>query len=128
MYFSCISKKSTVVSKSSTEAEYHAIGLVLAELSWVKYLLHELKATALNVVMLSANPILHSRTKHIELDIYFVREKVQQKQIMVSHVSPKNQVADLLTKPFAKSHFLLLSLELKISELPLSLPRVIEVI
>lgn len=65
----------------------------IAEISWLKSLLSELgifiyKAPVLHcdnlsTVLLSENPILHSRTKHIELDIYFVREKFQQGLIQV---------------------------------------------
>ena len=54
---------------------------------------------------LCSNPVNHSRMKHISLDYHFVREQVQSKQIQVSHVSTKDQVADLLTKPLPKLKF-----------------------
>ena len=54
-------------------------------------------------VMLTANPILHARTKHLELDLHFVREKALRKEIMVSHIPASNQVADGLTKPITSS-------------------------
>ena len=40
----------------------------------------------LSIVLLSANPVLHARSKYIELDLYFVHEKVIQKVIDVRHV------------------------------------------
>lgn len=78
------SKKQPVVSRSSTEAEYRSLALVVAEVSWLRGLLNELVISQcpeppiifcdnMSAVLLVANPVLHSRTKHIELDIYYVR-------------------------------------------------------
>lgn len=44
--------------------------------------------------------------KHIELDLYFVKEKVQSNQVSISYISAKDQVADILTKPLSKASFL----------------------
>lgn len=126
---SWMSKKQAVVSRSSTEAEYRSLALVVAELTWLKSLLSELffpcskeppivYCDNLSTVMLSANPILHSRTKHVELDLYFVREKVQQKLISVCHISAKDQIADALTKPLPKSQFHHLRSKLRVSNPP----------
>lgn len=102
------SKKQQVVSRSSTEAEYRSIAATAADISWIQSLLHELQHPAtstplilcdnLSVVLLSANPILHSRTKHFELDLYFVRDKVQQQQLLIHHIPSSEQTADILTK------------------------------
>ena len=46
---------------------------------------------------MSANPILHARTKHIELDLYFVHEKVM-KELDIRHISSQDHIADILTK------------------------------
>lgn len=129
---SWISKKQPVVSRSSTEAEYRALALVVAELLWVQALFRELCLPQpssppivfcdnMSTVMLSANPILHSRTKHLELDLFFVREKVQQGSIHVTHISSKDQIADILTKPLPKSQFLFLRSKLNVQSSPLSL-------
>jgi hypothetical protein len=77
------SRRQTTVSRSSAEAEYRAVATTVAESWWVWQLLQELHrpietATIVycdNViaVYLSANPVHHRRTKHIELDIHFVR-------------------------------------------------------
>lgn len=56
-------------------------------------------------MLLSANPVQHARTKHIELDLYFVREKVLQGTITVKHVPSTNQVADVSTKAISSSRF-----------------------
>ena len=84
------------MSRSSAEAEYHAVANAAAECIWLRQLLRELhtpilKATVafcdnVSVVYLSANPVNHKRTKHIELDVHFVREKVAVGQCKVLHV------------------------------------------
>ena len=51
-----------------------------------------------SAVYLSANPVQHRRTKHIELDIHFVREKVALGDVRVLHVPSSSQFADIFTK------------------------------
>lgn len=51
------------------------------------------------------NPVMHSRTKHIELDVIFVREKVLAKSLSIPHILTHEQVADILTKAFFKQRF-----------------------
>ena len=47
---------------------------------------------------MTANPVHHKRTKHIEIDIHFVREKVALGEIRVLHVPSSHQFADIMTK------------------------------
>ena len=54
----------------------------------------------LGATFLSANPVFHARTKHIEIDFYFVRERVASKQLDVRFISSKDQIADGFTKTF----------------------------
>jgi hypothetical protein len=51
-----------------------------------------------SAIYLSGNPVQHQRTKHIEMDIHFVREKVARGQVRVLHVPSKHQIADIFTK------------------------------
>ncbi|KAL8096904.1 hypothetical protein AgCh_030112 [Apium graveolens] len=79
-------KRQATLSRSSAEAEYHGVANVVAESCWLRNLLHELhcpikKATIVycdnvSAIYLSGNPVHHQRTKHIEMDIHFVHEKV----------------------------------------------------
>ncbi|GJS38075.1 retrovirus-related pol polyprotein from transposon TNT 1-94 [Tanacetum coccineum] len=80
--------KQRTVSRSSTEAEYKAFADTVAELTWLQALLNELGIHSsstpilwcdnLGATYLSANPIFHARTKHVEIYYHFVREKVAQ--------------------------------------------------
>jgi len=53
----------------------------------------------ISATYLSANPIFHRRTKHVEVDYHFVRERVASRQLDVCFISSKDQVADIMTKP-----------------------------
>lgn len=59
----------------------------------------------IDATYLSANPIFHSRMKHLALDYHFVREQVQAKMLRVSHISSADQLADALTKPLPRARF-----------------------
>ncbi|XP_071676858.1 uncharacterized protein [Lolium perenne] len=101
-------RKQATVSRSSTDAEYKALANATAELIWVEALLMELgvklrqKPTLwcdnLGATFLSVNLVFHARTKHIEIDFHFVRERVARNQLAVRFVSSNDQVADGFTK------------------------------
>lgn len=102
------SKRQTTVSRSSAEAEYRAVANAVAETCWLRQLLHELhapptKATLVycdnvSAVYLSTNPVQHQRTKHVEIDLHFVRKKVAIGSVRVLHVPTTSQYADIFTK------------------------------
>ncbi|RVW19932.1 Retrovirus-related Pol polyprotein from transposon RE1 [Vitis vinifera] len=85
--------KQKVVSRSSTESEYRGLANAAAELTWIQSLLKELFVPLfqppvlycdnLSTTYLAANPVLHSRAKHVEIDYHFVRERVLQKTLDV---------------------------------------------
>jgi hypothetical protein len=56
-------------------------------------------------VYLSNNPVQHQRTKHVEIDLHFVREKVAIGQVRVFHVPTTSQFADVFTKGLPSSVF-----------------------
>ncbi|GJY48090.1 ribonuclease H-like domain-containing protein [Tanacetum coccineum] len=96
------------LSRSSAEAEYRGVANAVAETCWLRNLLRELHtplSTAtivycdnVSAVYLSSNPVQHQRTKHIEIDIHFVRDLVTTGHIRVLHVPSRYQYADIFTK------------------------------
>ncbi|GJR57142.1 hypothetical protein Tco_1499304 [Tanacetum coccineum] len=65
---------------------------------------------------LSKNPILHSRTKHIEIHHHFLRDNVQKGNISIEKISSEDNIADILTKPLKREPFNLLRLGLDLME------------
>ncbi|MCH84337.1 copia-type polyprotein [Trifolium medium] len=59
-----------------------------------------------STVAMAHNPVLHARTKHIEINLFFVREKVLNKQLEVVHIPDIDQTADIFTKPLPSTKFL----------------------
>lgn len=59
---------------------------------------------------------MFSRTKHKEIDLFFVREKVLAKQLSVVHIPGSDQWADVLTKPLSTAKFLLMRSKLNVVE------------
>ncbi|KAF5452084.1 hypothetical protein F2P56_027118 [Juglans regia] len=103
------SKKHNTISRSSAESEYRAMAAVVCELTWVLYLLTDLRITIgtpttlycdnIAAMHIAANPVFHERTKHIELDCHLVRDKILAGQVKIAHVFSSAQLADLLPKP-----------------------------
>ena len=103
------------MSRSSTEAEYKALANATAEIIWVQSTLKELGVQSkqapclwcdnLGATYLSTNPVFHVRTKHIEIDFHFVRERVAQKQLDIRFVHSRDQLADGFTKPLPTRRF-----------------------
>jgi histone deacetylase 1/2 len=103
------SRKQPTVSRSSTEAEYKALADGTAETMWIQSVLKELGVFLssppvlwcdnLGATYLTANPVFHARTKHIEINFHFVREKVALGALDVRFISTGDQLADVFTKP-----------------------------
>ncbi|KAG8476370.1 hypothetical protein CXB51_033259 [Gossypium anomalum] len=109
------SKKQQVVSRSTAEAEYRSLAAATSDAAWLTSLLTELKLSSVDppkvwcdnssTVAVAANPVLHSKFKHVEIDLFFVREKVANRELVVGEVPACDQVADFLTKLFSVSFF-----------------------
>ena len=84
------------MARSSAEAEYKALALAPKEVVWLQSLLKELGVKVEDILVLwcdnmganslASNPMFHARTKHIEVDVHFVREKVLAKEVEVRFV------------------------------------------
>lgn len=72
-------------------------------------------------IALATNPVYLVKTKHIELDIHFIREKVQDKQIVVNFIPSADQNANVLTKALTFSQFSYLRTKLNVLPGPFSL-------
>ncbi|KAH9652916.1 retrovirus-related pol polyprotein from transposon RE1 [Citrus sinensis] len=110
-----LTKKQGVVSRSSTESEYRALAMAASEVLWLKSLLTEIGISLVSTPViwcdnqsaaaLASNPKFHSRTKHIELDVHFLREKVANQNFQISYVPSSHNSADILTKALAYHPF-----------------------
>lgn len=108
-------QKQDTVSRSSAEADNRAMAEVLCELKWLKSLLKEfgishdqpmtIKCDSLAAIHISANPVFHERTKHVESDCHFVRDDLVAGIIETTHVPSASQLADILTKALGRKEF-----------------------
>ncbi|GKB65858.1 ribonuclease H-like domain-containing protein, partial [Tanacetum coccineum] len=100
---------------SRSKVEYRGVANAVAETWWLRNLLRELhthlsSATLVycdnvSVVYLFSNPVQHQRTKHIEINIHFVRDLVFADQVQVFHVPSRYQYADIFTKGLPSALF-----------------------
>lgn len=98
-------KRQPTVSRSSCEAEYRALDAVAAELTWVSYILRDIGIAPspspslfcdnISALYMSINPVLHARTKHVELDYHFVREKVAHGDLTTQYIPSRFQLPDI---------------------------------
>jgi hypothetical protein len=103
------SRRQPTVALSTTEAEYMAMCQAIREASWLRQLLIELGVCQKNepievhadnksAIALGKNPEFHKRSKHIDVQYHYVREQVQNGQVVTPYLSTAHMVADGLTK------------------------------
>ncbi|RVW20916.1 Retrovirus-related Pol polyprotein from transposon RE2 [Vitis vinifera] len=125
------SNKQKVVSRSSAESEYRALASATSEIIWIQYVLQELCLSSFSPPLLwcdnksaahlAANPVFHARTKHIEMDLHFIRDHVLRKQLVIQYLPSAEQVADIFTKHISSSQFLSFRTKLSVVPSPVSL-------
>ncbi|KAK9681638.1 hypothetical protein RND81_10G017000 [Saponaria officinalis] len=101
-------KKQKTVSKSTTEAEYRSMSYATSEVVWVENILQDLRVCVPKPIPLycdnkaathiAQNPVFHERTKHLDIDCHYVRDKLQDGFLVPQFVRTKQQIADIMTK------------------------------
>ncbi|KAK2970044.1 hypothetical protein RJ640_014984 [Escallonia rubra] len=109
------SKKQNVVARSSAEAEFRGIALGVCEALWLRLLLQDLGCVSKQPIKLycdnkaacdiAHNPVQHDRTKHVEIDRFFIKEKLDEKIVELPHIRSEDQLADILTKAVSSRVF-----------------------
>jgi hypothetical protein len=109
------SRKQSSVALSTAEAEYIALSVAVREAVWLRKLLtdlfdHEMDSTIIHCdnqscVKLSENPVFHDKSKHIEIKYHYIRDMVQRKAVHVQYLPTHEQIADIFTKPLARTKF-----------------------
>lgn len=105
-------KKQSTISRSSAEAEYRSLASTVAQVIWLLGLFKELGVAAhtsiplycdsKSAIQIAANPVFHERTKHIDIDCHFIREKIKQGLVRTIYLSSAEQQADILTNGLGK--------------------------
>ncbi|KAJ9546421.1 hypothetical protein OSB04_018964 [Centaurea solstitialis] len=115
------SKKQNSVSTSTAEVEYVAAGICCAQVLWLRNQLQDydiqlskipIYCDNTSTIAIANNPVLHSKTKHIEVRYHFIRDHVMNGDIELHFVPTEYQLADLFTKPLDVTRFNMLNSEL----------------
>src|SRR5664279_998331 len=117
------SKKQNCIATSTTEAEYISAASCCAQLLWMRKSLRDFGVNIDKVPLLcdnesaikiAHNPVLHGKTKHIEIRYHFIHVHVANGNIALSYVNTKEQLADIFTKPLDEKRFRELRSELNV--------------
>ena len=110
------SKKQLIVTLSTTEAEFVAATSCVCQAIWLKRILEQLhfkrrEPIAIfcdnnSAIKLSKNPVLHGRSKHIDVKFHFLRDLTKAGTIELIYCRSEDQLADIFTKPLKLPSFL----------------------
>lgn len=122
------SKKQPVVILSTTEAEYIAATSCATQGIWMRRVLSKLQHTRSKCITIlcdnsstiksSRNPVLHGRSKHIDVRFHFLRDLTRDGKVELIHCGSHDQVADIMTKPLKLDAFVKLRDMLGVCEVP----------
>ncbi|CAH9128400.1 unnamed protein product [Cuscuta epithymum] len=103
------------------------MAVVVSEIIWLRWLLRDFGVFSVTPTSLfcdnqaarhiATNPVYHERTKHVEMDCYFVRERVMSHEIQPQPISTQHQVADIFTKALGSEQFQYLCSKLGVRDL-----------
>lgn len=109
------SKKQQIVTLSTTEAEFVAAASCSCQAIWLRRMFevigyNQLDATTIycdnvSAIKLSKNPVMHGRSKHIDVRYHFLRDLCQEGVIELKHCRSEDQVVDIMTKPLKQPLF-----------------------
>ena len=121
------SKKQTGVSRSSTEAELRAMASTAEEIIWLRWLLADFGVVSsgpttlfcdnTGAIQLTLNPVKFSLSKHIGVDVFFLRDQYN-RHILVPSMPTEHQLADLFTKSQTRVQHDYLLFKLSVSDPP----------
>ena len=107
------SRKQKMVVLSTTEAEYVALSEAAREAVWLRNLYKELGCAQTKPALIrgdnqgsmdiAENPQFHKRTKHFNVKLHYIREKINEKIIRIQYCPTTEMTADMLTKPLARA-------------------------
>lgn len=109
------SKKQSVVSRSSAEAEFKSMAHGICEALWLRMLLTEIgfpirgpmtlycdNKAAINI---AHDHVQHDRTKHVEVDQHFIKDHIKKGSIYIPYIQTKDQLANIFTKGLGNAPF-----------------------
>ena len=108
------SRKQFSVAQSTTEAEYVVAAACCSQLLWMIATLRDfglefrrvpLLCDNTSAISVAKNPVLHSKTKHIDVRFHFLRDYYEKGDIDLHHVDTQNQLTDIFTKPLDQAQF-----------------------
>jgi hypothetical protein len=109
------SKKQPVVSLSTTEAEFIAAAYCACQVMWMRRVLDRLNCKQvtptviycdnMSTIKLAKNPVMHGRSKHIDVRFHFLRELCREGVIELKHCNTRDQVVDIMTKALKMDTF-----------------------
>ncbi|KAL9429389.1 hypothetical protein AB3S75_031241 [Citrus x aurantiifolia] len=122
------SKKQPIVTLSTTEAEFVAGAACASQAIWMKRIfeklsLEESKCTTIycdnsSTIQLSKNPVLHGRSKHIDVRFHFLRDLTRDGVVELVYCGTKDQLADVMTKPLTVDVFQKFRSQLGVCQVP----------
>ena len=124
-------RKQKIIARSSTKAEYRSLALATKEVMWLQSLFSELGLPKMSKVLIiwcdntraksmASHDTFHARTKHVKIDVLFVRDRIEAKELEVKYVPTEEQIANIFTKPLTTTRFEFFRSKLTVEESPLT--------